>query len=147
MTLVIETGSVDETRALGRRLGALLREGDVVGLTGDLGAGKTQFTKGIAEGLGSGALVTSPTFVLMNTYEGRVPLRHFDLYRLDPVDLEGLGYYDVKDASVVVVEWGEKASLGERLDVRFEVAGPERRRLTFEGVGPRGTALVEALGK
>jgi len=147
MTLVIESRSEEETRALGRRLGAVLRAGDVVGLVGDLGAGKTQFTKGVAEGLGSDAVVTSPTFVLMNTYEGRLPLRHYDLYRLESVEMESLGFDDVRGTSAVVVEWGEKAgeALGERLEIAFEVAGPERRRLTMRGVGARGRELEAAL--
>jgi tRNA threonylcarbamoyladenosine biosynthesis protein TsaE len=147
MTLVIETRSEAETKAIGRRLGAMLRAGDVVGLVGDLGAGKTQFTKGVAEGLGSDAVVTSPTFVLMNTYEGRLPLRHYDLYRLEQVEMASLGFDDVRETSAVVVEWGEKAgeALGERLEIVFEVAGAESRRLTMRGVGRRGVELLTAL--
>ena len=143
----LESASADETRGIGRRLGALLAAGDVIALIGDLGAGKTQLTKGIAEGLGSQAMVTSPTFVLMNSYDARVPVRHYDLYRLDAVDLESLAYYDLRGASVSVIEWGEKAGdgLGDRLEVRLEVIAPERRRLTFAAVGERAKTLLRQL--
>ncbi len=143
----LETANADETRALGRRLGARLAAGDVVALIGDLGAGKTQLTKGIAEGLGSAAMVTSPTFVLMNSYDARVPVRHYDLYRLETVDLESLGFYDLRDSSVSVIEWGEKAgdAMGDRLEIRLEVVAPERRRLTLSAIGVRAGALLREL--
>ena len=105
------TTSREETIALGRRLGELLRAGDVLVLTGDLGAGKTQLTKGIAEGMGVTCDVTSPTFTIEMVYEGaRMPLCHFDLYRLDSADeLEDTGIYDVLGADgVCVIEWGEQ---------------------------------------
>jgi tRNA threonylcarbamoyladenosine biosynthesis protein TsaE len=147
--MIVETQSAEETRALGRRLGEALAPGDVVALVGDLGAGKTQFAKGVAWGLGLAdtGVVTSPTFVLMNSYELRVPLRHYDLYRLESVDLESLSYYELRDTSAVVVEWAEKAgdALGDRLEVRFETTGATSRRLTFRAMGERARRLLTVL--
>lgn len=117
------TEATDETIALGRALGACLEPGDVVVLTGDLGAGKTQLTKGVAQGLGIDDDVTSPTFNILMVYEGgRVPLYHFDLYRLDdPDQLEDTGLYDLLDGDgACIIEWGEQFAdeIGEnRLDV------------------------------
>src|SRR3977135_3704195 len=82
MSTSVKTQSVEETRALGRRIGATLEAGDVVGLEGDLGTGKTELVKGIAEALGVTAGVHSPTFVLHHQYRGRLPVEHYDLYRL-----------------------------------------------------------------
>ena len=115
--------STEETIAFGERLGALLREGDVLILTGDLGAGKTQLTKGIARALGISDDVTSPTFTIQMVYPGRdMDLNHFDLYRLERADqLEDTGIFDVLGADgVCVIEWGEQFAdeLGdERIDV------------------------------
>ena len=117
------SAGVDETIALGRVLGTCLSEGDVLVLTGDLGAGKTQLTKGIAQGLGISDDVTSPTFNILMVYEGeQMPLYHFDLYRLDdPDQLEDIGFYDALEGDgPCVIEWGEQFSdeIGsERLDV------------------------------
>ena len=109
------TASQEETIALGRVLGGLLREGDVLVLTGDLGAGKTQLTKGIAAGMGVTADVTSPTFTIEMVYRGReMDLDHFDLYRLDRAEqLEDTGLFDVLGADgVCVIEWGERRARG-----------------------------------
>jgi tRNA threonylcarbamoyladenosine biosynthesis protein TsaE len=117
------TTSQEETIALGERLGALLQMGDVLVLTGDLGAGKTQLTKGIAAGMGVEDDVTSPTFNILMVYGGAdMPLYHFDLYRLDdPDQLEDIGLYEMLDGDgACVIEWGEQFSdeIGpERLDV------------------------------
>lgn len=117
------TTSQEETIALGERLGALLQAGDVLVLTGDLGAGKTQLTKGIAAGMGVEDDVTSPTFNILMVYDGAdMPLYHFDLYRLDdPDQLEDIGLYEMLDGDgACVIEWGEQFSdeIGpERLDV------------------------------
>lgn len=117
------THSTDETIALGRRIGALLQPGDVLVLTGDLGAGKTQLTKGIAQAMGVGDDVCSPTFTIGMVYEGtRMPLYHYDLYRLDdPDQLDDTGIFDVLgDDGPCVIEWGEQfaGELGEeRLDL------------------------------
>ncbi|MBQ9005455.1 MAG: tRNA (adenosine(37)-N6)-threonylcarbamoyltransferase complex ATPase subunit type 1 TsaE [Atopobiaceae bacterium] len=117
------TRSQEETIELGQRLGALLREGDVLVLTGDLGAGKTQLTKGIAAAMGVEDDVTSPTFNILMVYEGaQMPLYHFDLYRLEDADqLEDTGLFDLLGGDgVCVIEWGEQFAdeIGdERLDV------------------------------
>ena len=115
--------STEDTIAFGERLGALLREGDVLILTGDLGAGKTQLTKGIARALGITDDVTSPTFTIQMVYPGtELDLNHFDLYRLEHAgQLEDTGLFDVLGAEgVCVIEWGEQFAdeIGdERLDV------------------------------
>ena len=117
------THSRDETIALGHCLGRCLRAGDVLVLTGDLGAGKTQLTKGIAAGMGVVEDVTSPTFTIEMVYQGsELELCHFDLYRLEDAEqLEDIGLYDVLGADgVCVIEWGEQFAdeIGpERVDV------------------------------
>lgn len=153
------TTSREETIALGERLGSSLRAGDVLVLTGDLGAGKTQLTKGIAAGLGVKADVTSPTFTIEMVYEGTdLPLYHFDLYRLDSADeLEDTGIFDVLGSDgVCAIEWGEQFAdeIGDaRVDVyvtRLEdeaAAGeepPREVRLVAHDV--RGEELLAALG-
>lgn len=150
------TRSAEETIALGRRLGELLDEGDVLVLTGDLGAGKTQLTKGIAAGMGVEDDVTSPTFTIQMVYEGReLPLYHFDLYRLeDPDQLDDTGLFDVLGGDgPCVIEWGEQFAeqLGdERLDVYLtrmddEAAPGEEpaRRVCFVSHGVRACSIVQ----
>lgn len=150
------TRSAEETIALGRRLGELLDEGDVLVLTGDLGAGKTQLTKGIAAGMGVEDDVTSPTFTIQMVYEGReLPLYHFDLYRLeDPDQLDDTGLFDVLGGDgPCVIEWGEQFAeqLGdERLDVYLtrmddEAAPGEEpaRRVRFVACGVRACSIVQ----
>lgn len=102
--------SYEETLALGARLAEILKKGDIVCLFGELGAGKTAFVKGLAKGLGiDGDHVHSPTFTLMNCYEGRLPLYHFDLYRITESDLFNLGYEEFFfGQGVTAVEWSER---------------------------------------
>ncbi len=150
--------STEQTIELGQRLGALLQEGDILVLTGDLGAGKTQFTKGLAAGMGVEDDVTSPTFTIEMVYEGAdMPLYHFDLYRLDdPDQLDDTGLFDVLGADgPCVIEWGEQFSeqIGsDRLDVFLtrlddEAAPGEEpaRRVELVPHGSRAQALVAAL--
>lgn len=152
------TRSTQETIALGRRLGAVLRAGDVLVLTGDLGAGKTQLTKGIAAGMGVEDDVTSPTFTIEMVYEGsELPLYHFDLYRLESADqLDDTGLYDVLEGDgPCVIEWGEQFAeqIGdERLDVvltRLDdqaAAGEEpAREIRLEPHGERACQIVAAV--
>ena len=133
------TRSPHETVALGRQIGELIRDGDVVLLSGDLGAGKTELTKGIAAGLGAETVVQSPTFVIQLEHaatrlgEG-VRLLHLDLYRLDETALEEIGWADLGsgERDVVVVEWPERAAsqLPERyLLVEIEHSGPDARSI------------------
>ena len=152
------TGSRDQTIALGEKIGRALEAGDVLVLTGDLGAGKTQLTKGIAAGMGVVGDVTSPTFTIEMVYEGaEMPLYHFDLYRLDdPDQLEDTGIFDVLGADgVCSIEWGEQFAeeIGDaRVDVfvtRLEdeaTPGEEPpREVRLVAHDARGEALLAAL--
>jgi len=148
----VHTKSGAETVALGARLGRLLVPGDFIALVGELGAGKTQFAKGIALGLevDSGTPVTSPTYTILNIYQGRLPLYHFDLYRLNgPEEVEELGFEEYfSGAGVSVVEWAER--LGDDvpaqvLTVSLSHAGAEGRTIRFEGAGPRADAIMRDL--
>ncbi|MEG0328451.1 MAG: tRNA (adenosine(37)-N6)-threonylcarbamoyltransferase complex ATPase subunit type 1 TsaE [Erysipelothrix sp.] len=101
------TNSVNQTIDLGERIGSAIKSGAVVSLTGDLGVGKTAFTKGLALGLGIEDTISSPTFTLMKEYEGRLDLKHIDAYRLEGVDSDSLGLFDLMDdRTVIVIEWG-----------------------------------------
>ncbi|WML36119.1 tRNA (adenosine(37)-N6)-threonylcarbamoyltransferase complex ATPase subunit type 1 TsaE [Clostridium sp. OS1-26] len=105
MEFIVDTA--DSTMNLGRKLGELVHSGDIICITGDLGAGKTHFTKGIAEGLKISEPITSPTFTIVNEYEGRLKLHHFDVYRVcDPDEIEAIGFdeYIFSDA-VSIIEW------------------------------------------
>jgi tRNA threonylcarbamoyladenosine biosynthesis protein TsaE len=143
--------SPEQTEALGEAFGALLRAGDVVLLTGDLGAGKTRFTKGIARELGVEQAVTSPTFNLVHEHSinGEIVLLHFDLYRLeDASELDDIDYFGLLESSAIsVVEWGDRFVTAlplEYLLVAFELLDEQSRALRFEGVGARGTHLLAA---
>ncbi len=145
--------SVDSEQAmteLGERLGERLRPGDLLFLSGDLGAGKTTLTQGIARGLGVTAAVTSPTFQLRKTYSGRWPLNHLDLYRLEkPEELEVLEPDELIEAGVTVVEWGDllkRLFPHQHLEIAIEYGPGEGQRLvTFRPDGRRFEALVEEL--
>jgi tRNA threonylcarbamoyladenosine biosynthesis protein TsaE len=112
MTRRLESRSAEETIAIGRTLAASLKPGDVVALSGALGAGKTTLVKGVAEGLGVGEPVTSPTFTLIQEYDGRLPLCHVDLYRIKgSEEIEDLGLEEYfYGAGVTLIEWPEKAA-------------------------------------
>jgi tRNA threonylcarbamoyladenosine biosynthesis protein TsaE len=147
--------SAEETRALGARLAAVLRPGDVVVLTGDLGAGKTVLAKGIAAGLGVSEPVVSPTFTIVREYEGDIPLQHLDVYRLDHFqEVIDLGLDELLDGhAVTVVEWGEAVSAllpVDRLEVSLLLLPPEEadddtRVVELHGVGPTWAARSRAL--
>ena len=152
------TISREETIALGERLGRTLTAGDVLVLTGDLGAGKTQLTKGIAAGMGVEGDVTSPTFTIEMVYEGaEMPLYHFDLYRLDdPDQLEDTGIFDVLGADgVCSIEWGEQFAdqIGDarvdvfvtRLDDEATPGEEPPREVRLVAHDARGEALLAAL--
>lgn len=136
------TASAGETMQLGSRLGTLLRPGDMVCLFGELGSGKTTFTKGLVQGIGGieARTVTSPTFTLLNIYEGTFPVYHFDLFRLNTLDeLEEIGYREYfQGDGICVVEWAEKGAEllpPERLDVFLSFWKEEQRKI---GLTPRG---------
>ena len=128
-----------ETEDLGARLGAALRPGTVIAYTGDLGAGKTAFTRGLARGLGVTDRVTSPTYTIVNEYlSGRLPLFHFDMYRLESSDdLFDIGWEDyLERGGVCAVEWSENVddAMVGAVRVNIEKTGENTRRITVEGV-------------
>ena len=135
--------AVEDTRALGRDLAKRLQAGDLVVLSGPLGAGKTALTQGIGEGLGVTGRVTSPTFVIARVHRGPLPLVHVDAYRLRDsgrLDLDDLAVDEDLEISVVVVEWGEgvvEALSDSRLEVVLERHDDDTRTVTVTGVGPR----------
>ena len=128
----ISTGSADETRAAGERLARTLGPGDVVALTGDLGAGKTCFVQGLARGLGARSWATSPTFVLVNEYRGDLPIHHVDAYRVaGPAEMVEVGLLELIDGDgVTVIEWADTVAslLPDRaIHVAIEGVGDEPR--------------------
>ena len=132
------TNSPTETEAIGERLGNLLPGGTVIAYEGDLGAGKTAFTRGLARGLGYPDPVTSPTYTIVNEYlSGRAPLFHFDMYRLRSADdLWDIGWEDYLDRNgVCAVEWSEnvREALEDAMTVRIDKLGDDTRRITLEG--------------
>lgn len=137
--------SVEQTASLGQRLGALLQRGDCVCLTGDLGTGKTAFTGGIAKSLGIDDYITSPTFTIVNEYEGRLPLYHFDVYRIGDVsEMHETGYDEyISGDGITVIEWAELISEilpDERIEVIIEkdrLDKPDNRIITIKFTGDR----------
>lgn len=164
--LVLHTAGAAETRALGRRLGRLLAAGDVLLLAGPLGAGKTTLAQGIGEALTVPGHVTSPTFVLLQQHDGRLPLYHADLYRLGDADeVAELALDEQAAAGVLLVEWPERgldALPADHLWVELaldppdhaesaepaepaEPADADRRRVTLRAAGERAAAILAAL--
>jgi tRNA threonylcarbamoyladenosine biosynthesis protein TsaE len=139
MSLTLHCPGEADTRAVGRRLASLLRAGDVVLLAGDLGAGKTVFASGIAEGLGVAERVVSPSFVLARRYEGLIGLVHADLYRVgSSAEVEDLDLLDAAADGVLVVEWGEAAARSfpaDHLLVRLEADEQGARTITLQRRG------------
>jgi tRNA threonylcarbamoyladenosine biosynthesis protein TsaE len=134
MNTSVKTESVEETRALGRRLGAALEAGDVIGLEGDLGTGKTELVKGIAEALGVTSGVHSPTFVLHHQYRGRLPIEHYDLYRLEGLAWLDTGLDEPAPDAVTLIEWPERAGALEgwaTILIRLTGGRSNQRRLTL----------------
>ena len=132
------TNSPAETEKIGVALGKILNPGTVIAYRGDLGAGKTAFTRGLAKGLGSDEMVTSPTYTIVNEYlGGRCPLFHFDMYRLaSSDDLWDIGWEDYLDRNgICAVEWSENVedALEDPIIITIEKLGEESRRITIEG--------------
>ena len=132
------TNSPAETEALGEKLAQTLTPGTVIAYRGDLGAGKTAFTRGLARGLGCTDLVTSPTYTIVNEYlNGRLPLFHFDMYRLaSSDDLWDIGWEDyLERGGICAVEWSENVAdaMENAIVVTIEKTGTESRRITIEG--------------
>ena len=152
----VTSASPSATQALGRRMGTVLDPGSIIGLTGDLGSGKTLLTRGICEGLGVPLRqVNSPTFVLVNEYRGRLPVYHLDVYRLDDaasdvVDLGITDYLHRADEGVLIVEWAEKIPgvlPEDRLDVTIERLSARQRRLTLSSGSQRFEKLFTEIRK
>lgn len=141
--------SPSQTHALGVRLGQLLQPGDFIGLSGELGAGKTALVRGIAEGAGVlPADVSSPTFTIVQTYAGRLPLHHADWYRLSTADeLYATGFFDLlEDGGAAVVEWVERVAVKvPMLRVSISLVDATTRRLELTASGERAQALLTQL--
>jgi len=152
VSLVVPLPTRRATIRLARALAALVGPGDLILLSGDLGAGKTFFTRALCRALGvpSREPITSPTFTLVHEHEGRLPIAHADLYRIsDEDELAGLGLRDRRgEGALLVVEWGapyEAALGGDALSIGLEVDGDGARRARISGSGARSGALVEGL--
>ena len=149
--LDLATASPEETRALGEALAGLLRSGDVVSLTGDLGAGKTTLVQGAARALGVQDRVLSPTFLLVREYEGRVPIYHLDVYRLERLqEVLDLGFEELMDTrAIVFVEWGDAIDVllpAEHLQVELTLpADGQERRISVTWYGRSWAARIEPL--
>ena len=144
LKMTYETNSPEETERVGAALGRIVRPGTVIACRGGLGAGKTAFTRGLARGLGYTDIVTSPTYTIVNEYlGGRLPLFHFDMYRLSSSDdLWDIGWEDYLDrGGVCCVEWSENVAdaLEDPITVTIDKLGENSRRITLEG----GSALAD----
>ncbi|WP_411954743.1 tRNA (adenosine(37)-N6)-threonylcarbamoyltransferase complex ATPase subunit type 1 TsaE [Alkalibacillus sp. S2W] len=142
------TLSEESTKQLAERIGQLLQANDVLTLDGDLGAGKTTFTKGLASGLDVKRTVNSPTFTIVKQYRGRLPLFHMDVYRLEDSE-EDIGFDDYFDSEgVTVIEWSrfiEEFLPSERLRIYIEKTGDDKRLITLTPYGSRFERLCEEI--
>ena len=149
-TIELISHSADETHAIGVQLGQNAQAGDVILLTGELGAGKTTMTQGIAQGLGITERPRSPTFVMATEYHGRLPLYHLDLYRIDhAAELGELGLEEyLSEEGVAVVEWADRTSDAfppSSLWLSLESIDEDTRRITLTANGDRYTTRLAAL--
>mgnify|MGYP001098482412 CR=1 FL=1 len=146
MEKVIKVNNLEETIALGNRLGLLLQPNMLLTLSGDLGAGKTTFTKGIGQGLGITKVINSPTFTILKQYQGRLNLSHFDAYRLEGQD-DDLGFEEIFDSDdVCVVEWAnfiEDILPVDRLTIEIKKIDENAREFIFRAIGSRYEQLLE----
>ena len=142
------TDSIESTHELGRKIGENVSENMVILLDGDLGAGKTTLTQGIAKGLGIRRNVTSPTFTILKVYRGRMPLYHIDAYRLEGVT-QDLGFEELlEDEGLTVIEWSQFIPgiiPDEYLSVAIHLMDEDRRELVFEAHGALYEALLEEI--
>jgi tRNA threonylcarbamoyladenosine biosynthesis protein TsaE len=149
--LVLESSSPEDTRRYGEALGRAAEAGDVVLLSGELGAGKTVLVQGMARGLGFEGPVSSKSFVLLGEYPGRLTLYHADLFRLDsPDEVADLALDEISRDGVLVVEWPERGDYvlpAERLILHFEVTGEDTRRISVGAEGERARLLGSALAQ
>lgn len=144
----IETNSEEQTKSLAEKIATLLKPGDVLTLEGDLGAGKTTFTKGIATGLGISRTLSSPTFTIVKEYEGTIPLYHMDVYRLEGSD-EDIGFDEYFHGNgIAVVEWAqfiEDYLPLERLNITINYLDEESRIIEFEPIGEHFEKVVKEI--
>ncbi|MGB0058984.1 tRNA (adenosine(37)-N6)-threonylcarbamoyltransferase complex ATPase subunit type 1 TsaE [Candidatus Binatus sp.] len=150
VTMVIESRSPHETKSWGRRLASILEGGELLGLIGDLGAGKTCFIKGLARGLSLREEdILSPTFTMIQEHHGRFPLYHIDLYRLEEATLDDLGLREyLFSEGVAAVEWFERLRGGadmEYLSVRISYAGANLRRIELSAIDSRHAQIISKL--
>lgn len=150
--MIFDLPNLEATRQLGHTLGGLLFPGAVVGLSGPLGAGKTHLVRFIAEGLGvaDSRVVSSPTFVLIQEYEGRLPIYHFDVYRLKTADeFENLGVFEYFEGDgVCLIEWADRVAHvlpDERLDIELTIVAPTIRQARLLPTGEAYEKVVSAL--
>ncbi|MBE6108032.1 MAG: tRNA (adenosine(37)-N6)-threonylcarbamoyltransferase complex ATPase subunit type 1 TsaE [Erysipelotrichaceae bacterium] len=140
--------SLQDTRALGFKIGQFVKEGTVITLSGDLGAGKTTLTQSIAKGLGITKTVSSPTFTICKIYHGRLPLYHFDAYRLEGSD-EELGFEEmIEGDGLAVIEWPqyiESMIPEDVLNISIHLTGEETREFYFEACGEKSIALLKEI--
>ena len=147
--------SDDETIKLGNELGALLADGDVIALVGELGSGKTWFTKGLALGLGVNpqTVITSPSFAFVNEYQGKYTFFHMDVYRLESLAefiSAGLEEYLYDNESVVAMEWADRwpeILPAQSIKVEFAIIDENQRKITVSGQHPRSFRIMEAFSK
>lgn len=144
--ITITTHSPEETINFGKKVGGLIKGGDIIAYKGSMGAGKTTFTRGLAIGMGLGDEVTSPTFALVNEYRGKCNLYHFDMYRIrNGDDLETTGFYDyISDESALAIEWSENIEdclPRNTIFITLERVDDNTRKITVEG-----DSRFEALG-
>lgn len=151
-TWTTRTSSPEQTQALAERLGRLLQPGDVIGLVGELGSGKTLFSQGLARGLEvpETFYITSPTFSIINQYPGRIPFYHLDLYRVDSAaEFSELGLEEILyGQAAVAIEWAERLGEdlpGERLEVHLAFRGETSRSLTFHAFGANAKQRLATL--
>ena len=146
----IKVCSEIETKELAKKLAKLLRPNSVITLTGDLGVGKTTFTKGFGEGLGVKRTINSPTFTIVKSYQAEIPLHHIDAYRLENSD-EDIGFDDYfSDQAITVVEWPQFIDLflpEERLELLIERLDEEARLITLNPIGSYYENICEELGR
>jgi len=150
----ISTGSLEETRELGRKIGSLLKTGAVLALTGELGSGKTVFTQGLARGLDipDEYYITSPTYTLINEYPGRLTLFHVDLYRIsDSSEYDEIGLYEVLESdSVVAIEWANMLPeniLDSYIGIDIKITGKDSRDILVSACGRNEGDLMEQAWK
>ena len=149
--IAVEVRSAADTQKLARMIGKLAPPGLILTIAGDLGSGKTCFVQGLARGLEvpENVYVTSPSYTLVNSYDGRLPLHHVDLYRLGAAELDDIGLFDLMVApAVVAIEWPERMAddlPAERLAIHLQVTASDTRRLTLRAYGLAPLNLIKAL--